>query len=264
MLNFSLSRDVDDFQSKMRRLDDFNMPRCSSPLDDLGTPSSSKNVFKKPLFPSTSKPFLRPTEIIDLSDDDDVDFRSRKYDSSLSSNEDLYEIHGKKNDYWERSNFFNRLKNQNEHKHRSILQKAKNTLARSNAITSRNSYKKPTTSLNESIRIGDYNRYKQMLEGLSKNKKIFTFNGNRKLNEDKLEKSSSFSDIYKKKFHEVNGSKVIDLTNENESKTKSIIIDSDSESDVKIVNQTVVSPINSLKKRLEIESVTNDKWIKEW
>lgn len=262
---FRLSRDADGFQSKMRRLDDLGMPRCSSPLEDLDSPSSSKNPFKKPLFP-TSKSFMRASEIIDLSDDDDLEFRPKKNDSSHSSSTEEWIEQPKKGSYWERSNFFRRYRVQNEMRHKSVLQKAKNTLAKNSIFTSRTNHKQSTSSLNESVRMDDLKKYKQMLDSFTNSVgslPLKFMNGSAAKKSDKTEKPMSFSELYKKQYNESCVAKVIDLTDDG-NKPKTISIDSDSDSDVRIISQKICSPVNSLKKRLEIEPVMNERWISQW
>lgn len=259
----------------MRCLDDFStMPRCSSPIEDIDAPSSSKSIFKKPFYPA-NKPFMRPADFIDISDDDEIEFNSKNncsnnkkpdQTSSHSSSEEFFDAQVKKNSFWEKSNIFNRAKSKDREAHK-VLQRAKSLLAKNNAQKS---------SLNESIRLNDYAQYRKMIES-QRSTDTYLFNGTPK-NSHKINNSHSkssgrtFGDIYKNTLKDFlkQPKTVIDLTasdteiNNGIDKMISISIDSDSDSDVKIVSQKVVSPVNTLKKRLDIEPFVNDNWMPNW
>lgn len=278
------------------------MPRSSSPIEDYNTPSSSKGIFKKPNFPS-ARSFLRSTEVIDLSDDEDFEVRS-KYEPVFGASKDGWvDARKAKSEFFSKSNYLARqarIRSEASHKHYSVLRKAKNTLTNCNNFIT--TARKPINNsvLNESIRITEKQRYKQILDSLAKDtSRIFSFrdiNGTEKkvrddeksnektfekiyekTNEkksisdfyrkklDEIEKSNEtkcMSEFYQKKLDELNGSKTIDSSSDE--KPKTISLDSDSDSDVKIIGIKKMSPVNSLKKRLAIEPVMNQNWISEW
>lgn len=277
----------------MRRLDDYLMPRSSSPIDDYDVPSSSKDVFKKPTFPT---PRTKINEIIDLSDDDDDIVPIRE----VSKKSEWVDAHRHKRSPWFRRNYLVQKNKSHEqmNNHLSIIRKAKTTIQNCNNFFATNNTRRPIESrvLNESFRMDDKERYKNLLDlfkpsaslfpfrnltSATKSNdiddRVFTFKGiNGSVKKDN-EKKTPVSE--RKRYDSSNNNvPTIDLTNDGSgsSKIKSINIDSDSDSDVRIFSESSsstkndsstkskLSPVNSLKKRLEIEPVMNENWFSEW
>lgn len=160
-----MSRELENYKSKMRRLDDFPLPMSSTSLETFGSPSTSRNFFKKPT--STPKSFMRH-EIIDLSDDSDdvAELGKTKFSDNLRD-EDWIDARNLRRETWFKRGY-GILKKPDKNKHQAIIRKGRTCLQYCNNFLQ--SSEKPFESkvLNESFRFDDKVKYRDLIESVTK------------------------------------------------------------------------------------------------